>query len=102
MGLQVTHVADARAALAALQPGARFDLVFSDIVMPGDLNGVDLARIIRREHPSLPVLLATGYSSVAQAAMDEGFTILRKPYDATELSTSIDRILAVVPLRASA
>jgi two-component system, NtrC family, sensor kinase len=102
MGFQVTHVADARAALAALQPGAGFDLVFSDIVMPGDLNGVDLARIIRREHPSLPVLLATGYSSVAQAAMDEGFTILRKPYVATELGASIDRILAVVPLKASA
>ncbi|MBM6581644.1 response regulator [Microvirga sp. BT689] len=102
MGLQVTHVADARAALAALQPGAGFDLVFSDIVMPGDLNGVDLARIIRREHPSLPVLLATGYSSVAQAAMDEGYTILRKPYDAAELSTCLDRILAVVPLKASA
>ena len=102
MGLQVTHVADARAALAALRPGAGFDLVFSDIVMPGDLNGVDLARIIRSEHPSLPVLLATGYSSVAQAAMDEGFTILRKPYDATELGTCLDRVLAVVPLKASA
>ncbi len=102
IGLRVTHAADARAALAALQTGAGFDLVFSDIVMPGDLNGVDLARIIRKEHPSLPVLLATGYSSVAQAAMDEGFTILRKPYDAAELSACIDRMLAVVPLKASA
>jgi two-component system NtrC family sensor kinase len=101
-GFQVTHVADARGALAALGSGAAFDLVFSDIVMPGDLNGVDLARIVRSRYPSLPVLLATGYSAVAQNAMDEGFTILRKPYDTVELNAAIDRILGVVALKASA
>jgi two-component system NtrC family sensor kinase len=102
IGFQVTHVADARAALAALSAGAPFNLVFSDIVMPGDLNGVDLARILRREHPSLPVLLATGYSTVAQSAMDEGFTILRKPYDTAELGACLDKILGVVAFKASA
>jgi two-component system, NtrC family, sensor kinase len=102
IGFQVTHVADARAALAALSAGAPFELVFSDIVMPGDLNGVDLARILRREHPSLPVLLATGYSTVAQSAMDEGFTILRKPYDTAELSACLNKILGVVAFKASA
>lgn len=101
-GFQVTHVTDARGALAALRPGAAFSLIFSDIVMPGDLNGVDLARIVRSQHPSLPVLLATGYSAVAQTAMDEGFTILRKPYDAVELNAAIDKILGVVALKASA
>jgi two-component system NtrC family sensor kinase len=102
IGFQVTHVADARAALAALRPGAAFNLIFSDIVMPGDLNGVDLARIVRSQHPSLPVLLATGYSAVAQTAMDEGFTILRKPYGTMELNAAIDKILGVVALKASA
>ncbi len=102
MGFQVTHAADAGAALTVLRSGTRIDLVFSDIVMPGDLNGVDLARIIRREQPSVPVLLATGYSNVAQAAMDEGFTILRKPYDSAELSACIDRALGYAPLRVSA
>jgi two-component system, NtrC family, sensor kinase len=76
--------------------------VFSDIVMPGALNGVDLARIIRREQPTLPVLLATGYSDVAQAATDDGFTILSKPYDLAELSACIDRVLGFIPLKASA
>ena len=102
IGFQVTHVADARSALAALSPSAKFELVFSDIVMPGDLNGVDLARILRKEHPSLPVLLATGYSTVAQSAMNEGFTILRKPYDTAELSACMNRTLGVAPLKASA
>nr|WP_281433499.1 ATP-binding protein [Microvirga splendida] len=102
IGFQVTHAADARAALAVLRSGIRVDLVFSDIVMPGDLNGADLARIVRSEQPSLPVLLATGYSNVAQAAMDDGFTILRKPYDSAELSACIHRAIGIVPLKASA
>lgn len=102
IGFQVTHAADARGALMVLRSGTRIDLVFSDIVMPGDLNGVDLARIIRSEQPSLPVLLATGYSNVAQAAMDDGFTILRKPYDSAELRASIDKLLGVVALKAIA
>ncbi|MBD2748701.1 response regulator [Microvirga sp. BT688] len=102
IGFQVTHAAEAHAALMVLRSGTRIDLVFSDIVMPGDLNGVDLAQIIRSEQPSLPVLLATGYSNVAQAAMDDGFTILRKPYDSAELSACINRILGFVPLKASA
>lgn len=102
IGFHVTHAGDAHAALTVLRSGARIDLVFSDIVMPGDLNGVDLARIIRSERPSLPVMLTTGYSNVAQAAMDEGFSILRKPYDASELRDCIDRTLGLVPLKASA
>ncbi|MFC1458427.1 ATP-binding protein [Microvirga arabica] len=102
IGFQVTHAADAQTALTILRSGTRIDLVFSDIVMPGDLNGVDLARIVRSEQPSLPVLLATGYSNVAQAAMDDGFTILRKPYNLAELSACIDRLLGFVPLKVSA
>ncbi|MEE1655220.1 ATP-binding protein [Microvirga sp. CF3062] len=102
IGFHVTHAADAQSALAVLRSGARINLVFSDIVMPGNLNGVDLARIIRSELPSLPVLLATGYSNVAQAAMDDGFTILRKPYDSSELRAHIDRALGFVPLKVSA
>lgn len=102
IGFHVTHAGDAQSALAVLRSGARIDLVFSDIVMPGALNGVDLARIIRREQPTLPVLLATGYSDVAQAATDDGFTILRKPYDLAELSACIDRVLGFTPLKVSA
>ncbi len=102
LGFQVTHMSDARSALDALEHEASFDLVFTDIVMPGDLTGVDLARTIRHLYPSMPVLLTTGYSNMAQAATDEGFSILHKPYDSADLSASIGRTIRLMPLRASA
>ncbi len=101
LGYRVTHVGEPRSALNALARDGRFDLVFSDIVMPGDLNGVDLARTVRERRPDVPVLLTTGYSSVAQAAMDEGFPILRKPYGAEELCSSIRRAIGAPTLRAT-
>ena len=63
--------------------------MLSDIVMPGPVNGLDLARAVRDRHPGLPILLATGYSSVAQEVADEGFPLLRKPYDLETLDDAI-------------
>ncbi len=93
LGCVVTHVSDAAAAQRALRdPQHGYELVLSDIVMPGALNGVDLARVIRREQRGkLPVLLTTGYSDYAQAASDEGFAILRKPYDQSQLREALAR-----------
>ncbi len=86
-GYEVVHAPDAAAARACLrQAEGGIDLVFSDIVMPGEWNGLDLARAVRQEYgDQVPVLLATGYSDVAQSAADEGFPILRKPYGEAEL-----------------
>jgi len=64
--------------------------VLTDIVMPGGANGLDLARWIRQRDNTLPVVLATGYSDNAQIAADEGFIILRKPYDAEGLRAALD------------
>ncbi|OYD82918.1 hypothetical protein CHT98_18700 (plasmid) [Azospirillum brasilense] len=82
-GYEVTQVPTADAALPLLTSGARIDLLFSDVVMPGRLNGVDLAREARRLRPGLPVVLTTGYSEkVAQA---EGVRVLAKPYRIDDL-----------------
>ena len=102
LGFRVTHASTAQDALDLLRQNRYFDLVFSDIVMPGEWSGVDLARLIRERYPALPVLLTTGYSSVAQRAMDEGLAILRKPYDTGELSARIERTIRASSLRASA
>jgi two-component system NtrC family sensor kinase len=101
IGYSVIHAGDVAAATAILQEGqGPVDLVFSDIVMPGDRNGLDLARQVRAEHGGrVPVLLATGYSDVAQAAADEGFPILRKPYSAADLREALAKAVRAARLK---
>jgi two-component system, NtrC family, sensor kinase len=84
LGHRVVRAASATAALEQLQHNTAFDIVFSDIVMPG-MSGLDLAHEIRRRWPDLPVVLTTGYSSSAEAAGRDEFPILPKPYDAATL-----------------
>ena len=81
LGFAVEHAATARQALALLGSDKPIELMFSDILMPSEMNGVELAREARRLRPNLPVVLTTGYSSSADAALREGFVVLRKPYD---------------------
>ena len=83
----VTHWAtNADDALRALEEaGGRFDVVFSDVVMPG-MNGVQLGQEIRRRHPGLPVVLASGYSHVLVEEGRHGFELLHKPYSVEQLS----------------
>ena len=87
LGYGVRHVPNVAAALAALDR-ERIDIVLSDIIMPGDADGLDLAREIRRRG-NLPVVLATGYSEKAKAVAEEGFTLLRKPYGEGELEAAL-------------
>ena len=68
-----------------------FDLVFSDIVMPGRLDGLGLAQIIRRRYPELPILLTTGYSDAVRDVHTD-FPILRKPYRVDELSRALSAL----------
>ncbi len=77
----------------------RFEVVFSDVVMPG-MNGVDLARELRRRRPDLPVVLASGYSDVLAAQGTYGFELLRKPYSVADLSRILRRAVERVGTQA--
>lgn len=77
-GATVLRAASAGVALARLERGDAVDVVLSDVVMPGELDGLALARTLRERQPALPVLLTSGYSQAAAAAEAE-FTVLRKP-----------------------
>lgn len=90
LGYQVRRVADAEAALREIEKNG-VDFVFSDIVMPGKMDGLSLAHHLRQTRPSLPILLATGYSDVA-AGVRGDFPILRKPYEIHELSEAIAKL----------
>lgn len=99
MGYQVgiAHAGEQALAMyqATLEPGVapsqRFDLLFSDIVMPGPLDGIGLALAVRALDPNLPILLATGYSERAPA--DFGFRVLAKPYRAATLADALRQML---------
>jgi CheY-like chemotaxis protein len=93
LGYEVTRTASAAAALGALSNGRAIDLVFSDIMMPGGMNGVELARELRSRRRNLPVLLTSGYEEAARAgAKAEGVRILAKPYRLDELATALAAI----------
>lgn len=89
IGYRARHVRDARTALALLLGGQRFDLVFSDIMMPGGMSGLDLARRVRQHFPALPILLASGYSRAAAEVDREGFSLIAKPFRADALSDAV-------------
>ena len=93
LGYRVRSVASAQAALAALRLDPQVDLVFSDILMPGGRNGLDLAQDIRGQFPDIPVLLTTGYSASAQEAVRHGVLVLQKPYDLESLRRHIREAL---------
>jgi PAS domain S-box-containing protein len=88
MGYDTIYRDSAEAALKLIEDGTKIDLVFSDIVMPGTIDGVGLAREIRSRYPNLPVVLTTGYSDAAEAAPSD-LRILRKPFDTDTLRDSI-------------
>ncbi|HWI87572.1 MAG TPA: PAS domain S-box protein [Sphingomonas sp.] len=91
LGQDVTWVTGAEQALQVLanRPGA-FDLVFSDVVMPG-MNGIELAQEVRRRWPDLPVVLTTGYSHVVAEEGSHGFELLKKPYTVDGLLDILQR-----------
>jgi DNA-binding LytR/AlgR family response regulator len=66
-----------------LDAGLDADVVFSDIVMPGKVSGIDLAGLLRERRPGLPVVLATGYTE--QRAVIPGVQVLAKPYEIDQL-----------------
>jgi PAS domain S-box-containing protein len=90
LGYIVRKVSDSEAALREIERN-EIDLVFSDIIMPGNMDGLALARRLREIRPDLPVLLATGYSDAA-ANVRGDFPILRKPYEIHQLSQAIAKL----------
>jgi CheY-like chemotaxis protein len=94
LGYAVRWASNAEEALAEIDADG-IDLVFSDIVMPGKMDGLTLAQTIRGKYPRLPILLATGYSDTLRRT-SLGFQIIRKPYEIHELSQALSKVAAAV------
>jgi CheY-like chemotaxis protein len=89
IGFEPERVRDGKAALASLDRSPTIELVMSDIVMPGGMSGLELARTLREHRPELPVVLATGYSQYALQVVREGFRLIEKPYSREVLAASL-------------
>jgi len=95
-------VSTAAAALGALANGRPGDLLFTDVLMPGGMDGLGLVREARRRRPGLPVLLTTGYTGSDAAAVPHGLPVLRKPYKLQDLAQALQSVLASAPAPAMA
>jgi CheY-like chemotaxis protein len=97
-GYVTTWAANADEALKLLDEVDGFDVVFSDVVMPG-MSGVELGEEIRCRYPGLPVVLTASYSHVLAERGRHGFELLHKPYAAEELSRVLRRVTRGRPAR---
>jgi PAS domain S-box-containing protein len=94
LGCVVAAESDAAAAFRRLETGEAFDLLLSDIVMPGGMNGVELARLARARRPALPIVLTTGYAGDRFGPDDVDWPVLRKPFRAEQLAAIMREALA--------
>jgi len=99
LGYSITLVDNATDALAELTVDTdRFDVVFSDVVMPG-MTGLDLAQAIRDRGIRVPIVLTTGYSQALSQDGAAGFDLVQKPYSIEELSRVLHRAARLRPVR---
>jgi CheY-like chemotaxis protein len=93
-GFSVLSVPNAEVALQILMEQVKFDLLFTDIVMPGIIDGFELADRAKRLQPDLKILYATGFAHVSRRSVDTLHgKLIQKPYRPDELATEVRRAL---------
>jgi CheY-like chemotaxis protein len=89
LGYRTIAAADSRAAMALVENGEPFDLLFTDVILSGGMTGRQLADAVAKHRPGLKVLYASGYtdnSIVHHGRLDQGVLLLTKPYRKTQLA----------------
>jgi CheY-like chemotaxis protein len=96
LGYETLTAPDAQSALSILRSNARIDMLFSDVVMPGGMNGVQLSVEAKRLRPELKVLLSSGYTGAAlgSAGLPADMPILNKPYGREDLAKKLRMVLS--------
>jgi len=96
VGYQVLEAGDAHEAILLVDHADHVDLVFSDVRMPGELDGVGLARWVRAHRPDVPVLLTSGYdgNGPLDSELGRDVRLLQKPYTQDQVLRHIRRLLS--------
>jgi PAS domain S-box-containing protein len=95
LGYESLVAHSAKEALDRLASGDKPKVIFTDVVMPGGISGIELARRVRDRFPELPILLTTGYSE--QVTGNHGFPVLQKPYELESLAAALSDVLKPHP-----
>ena len=93
LGYRVTTATNAAEGLKAMGADTSIDLLFSDVVMPGGMSGVELARAARQLRPGLPVLLTSGFMGEGAVLETAEFPLLDKPYETAQLAAKLRAVL---------
>lgn len=93
LGYSCEVASDGQGALHRLLGENRFDLLFSDVVMPGGMNGIELARQARQIRPELRVLLTSGYLGEGVETSTHEFNLIDKPYERAQLAQCLRQVL---------
>jgi CheY-like chemotaxis protein len=96
LGYKTVAAADGRAAMAQVASGEPFDLLFTDVIMPGGMTGRELADEVEKRRPGTKVLYTSGYTDnaiVHHGRLDEGVLLLTKPYRKPQLDQMVRRAL---------
>ncbi|MFC5435097.1 PAS domain S-box protein [Rhodanobacter umsongensis] len=95
LGYSVLEAKSGRDALKLIDDGERVDLVFTDVIMPGEMNGIDLVREMKVRHAGIPVLLTSGYTAqrMAVGELTGDLHLLRKPYAQVDLSLAVQTVM---------
>jgi CheY-like chemotaxis protein len=96
LGYEILEAADAEGALRALAQSSRINLLFTDVVLPGGVNGPELAAEVRRRRPGISTLFTSGYTEEAlvhQNRLDEDVDLLNKPFQKADLALAIRAVL---------
>ena len=91
-GYTVIEAADARQALAILENGAPVDVLFTDVNMPGEIDGVILARMVHSRWPGIGLIVTSGRADIPQAELPDDGRFIRKPYRLSEISRMVGQI----------
>jgi signal transduction histidine kinase/CHASE3 domain sensor protein len=96
LGYKTVAAADSKVALQMIEAGQAFDLLFTDVVIPGGMSGRELAEEVTKQRPGVKVLYTSGYTDnaiVHQGKLDDGVMLLTKPYRRNQLAEMIRKAL---------
>ncbi len=96
-GYRVVEAGDGPAALDALSRLDAIDVLFTDVILPGGMNGLDVAKAVKRRFPAVPVVFTSGYNEnviVHHGVLDDGVNLLRKPYSVAQITEAFGRARA--------